>query len=364
MIDAGRWPPPFRIVFGTFLIVALAAIDLWTGFELSFSVFYLLPVSFFSWYSSRRAGLLSCAICAGLWLASDLYAGHAYSHPVYPVWNSLIRLAIFLTAAILLTELKKEIERERMMNLKLARAVEDIEKLSRVKSEFTAMVSHEIRTPLTAIRESVNILRDSLGPGLQEDHKTYLEITQRNVDRLSRLLNDVLDFAKLNSGKRQYRMVSSSLNDTIQETATMFRQLAGNKGLSLETELGADLPAVWMDRDAIIQVLTNLIQNAIKFTERGGILIRSGPGKDGVEVEVRDTGRGMKAGDLERIFLPFERSGAANSVEGTGLGLAIAKRILEHHGGKIWAASAPGKGSSLFFSLPSARREEAPWTRP
>jgi signal transduction histidine kinase len=360
MIDVGRWPTRFRIVFGFFLILGLATIDFWTGYELSFSVFYLLPVSFFSWYFSRRAASLICAVCAGLWLASDVFAGHAYSHSIYPAWNAVIRFAIFLIAAILLGELKNEIDRQKRMNLKLARAMEDIEQLSRVKSEFTSMVSHEIRTPLTAIRESVNILNESLGPGLPEEQKTYLDITRRNVERLSRLLNEVLDFSKLNSGKRTYRMAFDRLNDTILETAVLFKQVAGSKGLTLETELDENLSEVWLDRDAIVQVLTNLVQNAIKFTDRGGVLILSRLRKGNAEVEIRDTGRGMKPADLGRIFLPFERAGgAANSVEGTGLGLAIAQRIMEHHGGRIWATSQPGKGTSLFFSLPVRQREAA-----
>jgi len=224
------------------------------------------------------------------------------------------------------------------------------------KSKFTSMVSHELRTPLTAIKEGVAIVLDGSAGEINEDQKDFLDTAKRNVDRLHRLINDVLDFTKLESGKVEFRMEDNDINETIEEVVETQKAVAEGSGLYLKTELSPEIEKIRFDSDKIVQVLNNLINNAIKFTDKGGITITSGKDMDGkaVRVQVEDTGTGIKKENLSRLFVEFQQLGADayRKPGGTGLGLAICKQIIEGHGGTIRAESEEGRGSKFIFTLP------------
>jgi len=229
-----------------------------------------------------------------------------------------------------------------------------LKKMEQVKDEFISTVSHELRTPLTIIKESINIVLNEYTGPLNLEQKESLMIGKRNVDRLSRLINDVLDFQKIQFEGFSMNLQPENINLIAKEFQITMLSIAREKGLDLRLELDVNLPDVMLDKDRIIQVLTNLINNAFKFTENGYVLIRTEPYDDSfIKVTIQDTGIGIALENIEKLFqrfsqvAPFElrKSGS------TGLGLAICKEIIEKHHGKIWVESELGKGSSFCFTL-------------
>lgn len=223
-----------------------------------------------------------------------------------------------------------------------------------IRSVFTSMVSHELRTPLTAIKEGIAIVQDETAGALNDEQKEFLDIAKRNVDRLARLINDVLDFQKLESGKTTFNMQESDINETVTEVRDTMLPLADERSLDLVLKLNTSLPKVIFDKDKITQVLSNLVHNAIKCTERGSITIATSTGDNFIKVSVADTGKGIEEQDIPRLFQQFEQIEpiCEKKTPGTGLGLAISKEIIEAHKGRIWVESELDKGSTFNFILP------------
>ncbi len=229
-----------------------------------------------------------------------------------------------------------------------------------MKDDFVSTISHELRTPLTAIKEGISIVSDGSAGSINDDQKEFLGIAKRNVDRLARLINEILDFQKIESGRMFYNIAENDIAMIGKEVQESMVPLALAKGLKLDLNLAQDLPKIRFDRDKITQVLTNLVNNAIKFTESGGILISINPGNNIIKVSVKDTGHGMKQEDIARLFQKFIQLEELSDRKtgGTGLGLAISKDIIDAHGGKIWAESEVGKGSVFNFILPIEERRK------
>ncbi len=252
------------------------------------------------------------------------------------------------------------IEDENGKTIGMVSVLSDITKqkeLERMKSNFIASVSHELRTPLIAIDKSVSLLLSkSTGP-ISETQEQFLKIAQRNLKRLSSLINDLLDLSKLEAKKMQLEKQPSSIKDIVNEVAETFDTWANTKSITIDKKIEADLPMVNIDPQRIIQVLTNLVGNAIKFTPQGGAITieaRYKKNESCIMVSVADTGVGIDKKDLERIFDKFYQTAErpTSDISGTGLGLAICKELIELHGGKIWAESEKGYGAKFIFTLP------------
>jgi signal transduction histidine kinase len=232
----------------------------------------------------------------------------------------------------------------------------DLKEALKVKSDFTSMVSHEMRTPLTAIKEGIGIVADGTAGPLTKEQQEFLEISRRNVDRLHRLINDILDFAKLEARRLEFKLAPGDMVATVAEAVDSQKLAIQAKGLSLSTNYAEGLPPVMFDVDRITQVMVNLLSNAIKFTEQGGITVSVGKDEEGnnFKVCVSDSGMGIDQKDILVLFNKFQQLGKLNERKtgGTGLGLAICKEIIEQHGGKIWVESEVGKGSTFCFTLP------------
>ncbi len=228
------------------------------------------------------------------------------------------------------------------------------------QSRFTSIVSHELRTPLAAIRTGVNIILDGLSGPINSEQRDFLEIVKKNIERLSRLINDVLDFQKLDSGKMNFNMKVNDLNELVEEVCKSMRHLVEKKKLKLELELENKIPKIKIDKDKIIQVIVNLVNNAIAFTDKGSIVIISKLDGPSAHIMVKDTGAGIKKESLDKLFNPFEQAEREDTGrrEGTGLGLAICKEIVSRHNGKIWVESESGKGSIFHFILPLENKDE------
>lgn len=252
-----------------------------------------------------------------------------------------------------------ELERE------LLKAHQDIEKLARIKSDFVSIISHELRTPLTSIKESVSLVLDGVTGPLNENQGEFLTIAKNNIDRLTRLVTDILDFSKLASGRISMRKRKVNINGLIKEAYSAVKTGANKKKLSFDLELSDALEDVWLDPERIGQALNHLISNAIKFNrENGRIKIISSmeniDGRSAVKVVIEDTGIGIMENDIPNLFNHFSPldTSMTRTSSGVGLGLAISKQIIELHGGDIWVESRKDVGSNFIFTLPVYKEGE------
>lgn len=228
-----------------------------------------------------------------------------------------------------------------------------------IQKEFSSTLSHELRTPLASIKAAIDIVVSGTAGEPSPEQKNFLGRAKDNVDRLNRLINDILDLAHLESGKVSLNPQNGDLNKTIQSVIDNQESVARSKGLTLSAMLDNQMPVLCFDSDKIIQVLNNFISNAIKFTETGGITVTTQVHVDSnhVQVRVKDTGYGIKAEDIPKLFEKFQQLGESHrKYSGTGLGLAICKEIVRQHGGKVGVESMPGQGSCFYFSLPITER--------
>jgi len=235
--------------------------------------------------------------------------------------------------------------------------------LDEMKSKFVSNVSHELRTPLLAIEESLGLILGGVVGEVDTEQGKFLSIAQRNITRLSRLINDLLDVAKLEAGKMEMRPIDFELNDLVHHVAETVRSLAEGQKVTIKEELPEGGVQIEADPDRITQVVTNLIGNAIKFTPEGGtVTLKVDPTRVDPDISkepciaicVKDTGAGISLEDQSRIFQKFEQGSARapKNVSSSGLGLTIAKEIVELHRGKIWVESNEGDGSTFFFAIP------------
>ena len=234
------------------------------------------------------------------------------------------------------------------------RVEKDLKQAMEVKAQFISMVSHELRTPLTSIKEAIAIVLDGSAGEINDEQKDFLDMAKRNVDRLARLIHNALDFQKLERGKMEFNMQKNDINEVVKDIRDTMSSLAREEGLDFSIRLKDKLPRIRFDKDKITQVLANIVNNAVKFTNKGQVVITTSRRGNRVQVSVRDTGAGIKKKDLSKLFHRFEQLTAprGRKTGGTGLGLAISKEIIEKHRGKIWAESKPGKGATFHFILP------------
>ena len=274
----------------------------------------------------------------------------------------------------LLVRLQKVLdEKQRFIRLRdfaaqLEKANQELRRIDDIKSEFISIASHELRTPLAAIKNAILlILRGKTGE-VNETQVKFLSMAERNISRLTNILNDLLNLSRIESGRMQFNFQNIELKETVEFITSSLRAQADAKKIPLDIEGPEQLPSVYGDREKIEQIMTNLIGNAIKFTpDEGQILItlkllprseHEGHG-DMLSVSVKDTGIGIPKEFLDVIFEKFYQVEGSlhRSVGGTGLGLAITKRLIEAHQGKIWVESEVGKGSTFTFTLPISKGE-------
>jgi signal transduction histidine kinase len=227
---------------------------------------------------------------------------------------------------------------------------------SQLKTQFFYNISHDLKTPLTSINGFGKLLLEGANE-LTPEHKEYVQIITKEAERLLQLIMQILDVAKLSSGRIKLDMQQVDLNELLKNPAIgSLVELAKNKGLEFNIEVDYSVPKIQADPNRLMQVLVNLVGNAIKFTEKGSIGIKIFKKGKSVMVEVSDTGVGISKEDRGKLFKKFfqlQRKGLTmQKAEGTGLGLSIAKEIVSLHNGKMSVISEPGKGSTFWFMIP------------
>jgi PAS domain S-box-containing protein len=255
-----------------------------------------------------------------------------------------------------ITERKRFEHALQQTNMELEHARLMAEQANRAKSEFLSGMSHELRTPLNGIIGFTEFLIDEKPGPLRPKQKEYLGDVLNSGRHLLQLINDVLDLAKVEAGKMELHLETFPVRKAVEEVTAVIQGIASKKQISITIEVGPDLDAVTLDQQKFKQILYNLLSNAVKFSDdRGRISIRASRlDPQQLQVEVRDSGIGIKAEDIHRLFSEFEQldSGPARRFEGTGLGLALTKKIVEFQNGRIRVESQPGLGSAFTVLLP------------
>jgi signal transduction histidine kinase len=230
-----------------------------------------------------------------------------------------------------------------------------LQELDRLKDDFISTVTHELRTPLTSIRAFSEILNDN--PQLDAEQRAkFLGVVIKESERLTRLINQVLDLAKIESGNAEWQPGEIDMREVLEDAVTAVSQLFKESGVALEVRVSGEAPPIIADRDRLMQVMLNLLSNAAKFCGRPGgrVSITLARERDALRVDVADNGIGISPSDQEMIFEKFRQAGdtLTQKPKGSGLGLAICREIINHFGGRLWVTSEPGAGSTFSFTLP------------
>ncbi len=275
--------------------------------------------------------------------------------PVFRGVGKVDRLAVF----------SRDITKQALAELELHKARQAAQSADMAKSKFLANMSHELRTPLNAIIGFSEILEDQIFGGLNEKQLRYARHIHSSGQHLLELINEILDLAKVESGKAELRISDVNLKRLLENSVIIIREKALRRRIHVDVRIQAELSDLQIQADEvkIKQIVFNLLSNAAKFTPEGGrIEISAHLDVDQVVIRVADTGVGLKPKDQERIFAPFEQvdfSDMRTPEQGTGLGLALARSLVELHGGRIWVHSEGlGKGSTFIFTIPIRRNSE------
>ncbi len=263
-----------------------------------------------------------------------------------------------------ITERKQATKRLEEYAAELEIANKELRRLDEIKSEFVAVASHELRTPLATIKNAIQLILQRKTGEINENQEKFLSLAEKNINRLTNILNSLLDLSKIESGRMELNFEEINLRDSIEVILSSFKPMTDGKSIQIKIEVEKDLPSVYGDREKIAQIMINLVGNAIKFTPEGGTIFVSAKSYHGngkmVAISVRDSGVGIPEDQLEKVFEKFHQveESLRRSTGGTGLGLAITKGLVEAHNGKVWVESEIGKGSTFTFTLPISKGEK------
>lgn len=343
ILDKKNFP---GFLWGFAFIAIIAIIDTITGYEIAFSIFYLIPVCYFNWLFGHKWGTAISFCCAILWFFSEQITQYPYSSIWIPYWNMGVRLAFFLIVSFLFSRL---LEKEKQIKA----AYEEVDKLSEIKSEFTWMVSSQLRHPLASVIDNLQELEKSL-PHLTTEQKKRLDLAARHSSDMYKMADDVMNFAALQTRKVDLNLEMEDINKDILVATQFQRTVAEKKGLIIETFLDQSIPKIAYEKESITEVLNMLFSNAINFSDKGKITVRSSLSKNNIKISIQDEGVGIEAKYLDQVFKPFEQiiGSDGRKPQGSGLGLAMTRLIVERHGGKIWIESKPKLGSTVSFTIP------------
>ena len=322
---------------GLVLILLLGIVDYVTGQEISFSIFYLLPISFGVWYGGRTAGLILSFAGAVIWLLADLLAGHEYVHILIPYWNAIMRLGFFLIVTYILMKLKSSRDRQ---------------------EELSHFIVHDLRSPLSNVMTSLHLMKDVAGETVDAAQQELVEMSIISCNRMLSLINSLLDLASLESGYMPLKLREVNVREL---TSSSFEQISvwsERNDVTLITEINEEAGNTYADPELTIRILVNLLGNAVKFSPPASkVTLRVVPaaGKK-ILFSIIDQGRGISPEWVGKVFDKFTQVEARKKGEviGSGLGLTFCRLAVEAQGGLIWLESEVGKGTTISFELPAS----------
>lgn len=309
-------------------------------------------------YAALSGGLATGFLSAGMALGYYAYFYSAPGELFRFLGNDLHSFGLLAVTTPAMVLMVGALKRRAARAHELQSANERLRELDQLKTQFLNNAAHELRTPLTPIKLQMHLLKTSRAGPVDERQQKALHLMDRNIERLNVLVQDLLEVARLQAGKLTMQKQRTDLHKLIDEAVESFRESALLAGVALEHGPGGEPLVADADPKRVIQVMFNLLNNAIKFTPAGGrVSVEASRSGDAALVRVRDSGRGLQGEDIPRLFTPFTQvhGGLEVTQPGSGLGLYICRGIVEQHGGRIWAESPGlGKGSTFSFALPLA----------
>ncbi|MBN1318046.1 MAG: hypothetical protein JXA42_21365 [Anaerolineales bacterium] len=325
----------FLIIMGILSILILGAIDYLTGAELSFSIFYLLPISLVAWVVGRAAGIGFSAIGAIVWFMADSLAGHEYSYSATPYWNAIVRMGFFVITTQILAGLRASWERQ---------------------EELGQFIVHDLRSPLSNIMTGLYIIKETAGEQLDATQNDLVEMSIISGNRMLTLINSLLDLARLEGGGIPLNLENINVRELVESSLDQVSVWARRNDVKLVTSLDGDSLMVYADFALTSRILVNLLSNAIKFSPAGSTvkIHVTSSNVTALTFSVIDQGRGISPEWTDKVFDKYVQVDARRTGKtiGSGLGLAFCRLAIGAQGGRIWLNSQMDKGTTISFTLP------------
>ena len=334
----GKQSKPLLTALGFVLVLLIGVIDYLTDPLFSSLMLYLVPIILATRFVGRSAGILIAVSSALTWVLADMISGPAYPHIIIPIWNLAEKLGMFFIVVYIL--------------LRISKAEEESRRLERERKDMLSMFAHDMKNPLIVAGGFLSRLISGKAGPFTEKQMEYLKLMKDELGRLERYIKDFLELSRLESSEYKPVPAPFNMSAALKMRIEMERIEAEKKDINIEFRIPEDT-AIMVNADAIQidRVIANLLNNAIKYTGSGGTINVNLIERDkDVLVQVVDTGIGIMEKHIPHIFDTFYR--ASRDAGGSGLGLSIARSIVEANGGKIWAESIHGKGSTFSFTLP------------
>lgn len=340
------------IILAYVLVACISAVDYRTGYEVSTSILYLLPIYYLSSsrLTSRRSALILAAVCSIAWCSIEVITRHPYSSEWIIYWNAMVRTVIFFSIAIFVHALSLEQQKLKEANLNL-------KKLNEEKNKFIGIAAHDLRSPIGNVYTLSDLLLDPNGSmNLSPTQLEFLTLINRISHSALSLLDNLLDVSQIEAGTLKINKSKTDYLEFIKEIISINKLIAAKKEQQILLESNEPEIILEFDRSYLGQVVNNLLTNALKYSfPNSEITVKISVSGKYVKTEVIDQGMGIKDQDKDKIFRPFEK--AQNVPTGgersSGLGLAIVRKIIEAHQGEIGFSSTYGKGSTFYFFLPN-----------
>lgn len=321
---------------GLVLVAALGVVDYITGPEISFSIFYLIPIALVSWVVGLAAGLITSALAAVSYLAALLMESREFSHPSIPFWNAVVRMGFFFVVTVSLASLRHAIDRQ---------------------EELRQFIIHDLRSPLANVMTGLQILRDDTGQQLDDRQQGFVEMCLVSCTRMLTLINSLLDLSRLERNGMPLNRDAVEAFAICESALNQVRLWAMQRNVRLDAHVPDDA-VVHADAELTERVLVNLLSNAVKHAPDGSVItlrVAEHHGKH-LAFSVEDEGAGIPRELTEKVFETYAQVDTSGTgfLDGTGLGLAFSRKAVEAQGGRIWMKSAPDAGTIVTFTLPRA----------
>lgn len=334
-----RGSPVFVTGAGLLIVLLFGVVDYVTGPQISFSIFYLIPIAAVSWLVGAAGGLTTSVVAAACFLLAILLGPREYAHPSIPYWNALVRLGFFFIVTVSLTSLRGARER---------------------REELSRFVVHDLRSPLANVMTGLSILREDEGNKLDDQQKGFVEMCLVSCTRMLTLINSILDLARLEKGGMPLHRENVPAADLCTAALNQIRLWARQKKVRLE-EFVPDNIVVRADVEVTERVIVNLLSNAVKYAPEDSVVAIRVDAHDASSVafSVQDQGAGIPQEWAERVFDAYAQVEVGQPATGasSGLGLTFSRRAVQAQGGQIWMTSAPNAGTTVTFTLPAATED-------